>query len=150
MDFRIDYEDDLDLALALLIECAKKDPRIVADPAPWAKVTALNDSTVTVTLRAWTNPDGYIDTRFDLIKVVKEAFQGAGLTFAFPQQVAVETRPWSAPPKDRQTAAKRSIAIGPAAQGVQSKDGEAARSTPARPVNAASRGAGQRSSRPRR
>ncbi|HEY1750867.1 MAG TPA: mechanosensitive ion channel family protein [Caulobacteraceae bacterium] len=102
MDFHIDYADDVDLALAILIARAKADARIVAAPAPWAKLTALGDSAVTVTLRAWTSPDGYIDTRFDLIKDVKAAFQAAGLTFAYPHQVAVESRAWTAPDRERQ------------------------------------------------
>lgn len=102
MDFGIDYFDDEDLALALLIDTAKADARIVADPPPWAKITSLNESTVTVTLRAWTSPAGYRDTQFDLIKAVKKRFQQAGLTFAYPQQVAVETRPWTPPDRERQ------------------------------------------------
>ena len=108
MDFGIDYDDNVDLALALLVETARADARIVADPAPWAKITALGESTVTVTLRAWTSPDGYIDTRFDLIKDVKAVFEREGLTFAFPQQVAVETRPWTPPDRERQRRALES------------------------------------------
>jgi small conductance mechanosensitive channel len=109
MDFGIDYGDDVDLALALLIETAKADPRIVASPPPWAKLTALNESTVTVTLRAWTSPLGYRDTRFDLIRAVKARFEAAGLTFAYPHQVAVETRPWTAPDRERQARAKAAL-----------------------------------------
>jgi small conductance mechanosensitive channel len=114
MDFGIDYDDDVDLALELLVETARADPRIVAEPEPWAKVTELGESTVTVTLRAWTSPDGYRDTRFDLIKEVKAVFQRAGLTFAYPHQVAVETRPWTAPDSDAQRRARRSAAADPA------------------------------------
>jgi small conductance mechanosensitive channel len=102
MEFGIDYADDVDLALALLIETAKADARIVESPAPWAKLTALNDSTVTVTLRAWTSPDGFVDTRFDLIKAVKARFEAAGLTFAYPHQAAVESRPWTPPDRAKQ------------------------------------------------
>lgn len=68
-----------------------------------------NDSTVTVTLRAWTDPHGYIDTCFDLIKAVKQAFDREGLTFAYPHQVAVETRPWKPPAKARQRESQRKI-----------------------------------------
>jgi small conductance mechanosensitive channel len=39
MEFGIDYADDVELALALLVETAKADERIVENPAPWAKVT---------------------------------------------------------------------------------------------------------------
>jgi small conductance mechanosensitive channel len=107
MDFQIDYEDDVELALELLRETARADDRIVAEPPPWAKITELGDSTVTVTLRAWTSPVGYRDTRFDLIKDVKAAFQREGLTFAYPHQVAVEARPWKAPDRERQSKAQR-------------------------------------------
>jgi small conductance mechanosensitive channel len=104
MDFGIDYQDNLDLALALLIDTAKADERIVDKPAPWAKVTELNDSTVTVTLRAWTSPDGYVDTRFDLIKAVKERFQAAGISFPYPHQVAAGERPFTPPDAAKQQA----------------------------------------------
>ena len=109
MDFGIDYDDDEDLALALLIETAKADERIVADPPPWAKLTALNESSVTVTLRAWTSPAGYHDTQFDLMKAVKQRFQAEGLTFAYPHQVAVESRPFTMPDRQRQAQALRQI-----------------------------------------
>lgn len=102
MDFGIDYADDVDLALALLIETAKADTRVEAKPPPWAKVTGLNNSTVTVTLRAWTSPEGYTDTRFDLIKQVKAVFEREGLTFAYPHQVTVESRPWQPPNVEEQ------------------------------------------------
>jgi small conductance mechanosensitive channel len=110
MDFGIDYFDDEDLALALLVETARADERIVDEPPPWAKITALEDSTVTVTLRAWTSPAGYRDTQFDLIKAVKKAFQDAGLTFAYPHQVAVETRPFTPPDHAKQARLRRRLA----------------------------------------
>ena len=119
MEFGIDYDDDVDLALALLIETAKADPRIVESPAPWAKVTELGESTVTVTLRAWTSPDGYVDTRFDLIKAVKARFEAAGLSFPYPHQVAVESRPFTAPDKARQRRERE--ALGKADEGVSER-----------------------------
>jgi small conductance mechanosensitive channel len=82
MDFAIKHEGDVDLALDVLIRCARADRRIAPDPAPWAKMTALNAGAVTLTLRAWTDPAGYVDTRFDLMKSVKQALEGAGLAFA--------------------------------------------------------------------
>ncbi len=88
--FRVDYADDLDQALAVLIATAKADPRVLADPEPWAKVTALGDSAVTVTLRAWAMLPDYWDTRFDMIKRVKEALEAAGLSIPYPHQVTVE------------------------------------------------------------
>jgi small conductance mechanosensitive channel len=89
LNFGVDYGDDLDLAVRLLIACAREDPRILAEPAPWAKVTGLADSSVTVTLRAWASNTEYWDARFDLIKRIKESFEAEGLSFPYPHQVTV-------------------------------------------------------------
>jgi small conductance mechanosensitive channel len=90
LQFKVDYADDLDQAIAVLIATAKADKRVLKDPEPWAKVTALGDSAVTVTLRAWANLPDYWDTRFDMIKQVKEALDAAGLSIPYPHQVSVE------------------------------------------------------------
>jgi small conductance mechanosensitive channel len=92
LTFGVDYEDDLDLALATLKEVAAADPRIFKAPEPWAKVTATGDSAVSVTLRCWTSPDDWIDARFDLTKQVKEAFDARGLSFPYPHQVQIDRK----------------------------------------------------------
>jgi small conductance mechanosensitive channel len=89
LTFGVDYEDDLDLALATLIELAGADARVFDDPPPWAKVTGTADSAVNVTLRCWTRPDEWTDVGFDLTKRVKETFEARGLSFPYPHQVAV-------------------------------------------------------------
>lgn len=103
MDFAIDDQDNVDLALALLIEAAKAEPRVVEKPAPWAKVTAVGDR-ITVTLRAWTSPEVYTDTRYDLIKVVHAAFRREGLSRT------EQLPPWAPPDlaKQKQALARRS------------------------------------------
>jgi small conductance mechanosensitive channel len=97
LHFGIDYDDDLDTALGALLEIAKAEPRVLADPPPWAKVTGLADSSVTVTLRCWTAVDEWVDTRFDLTKRVKETFDARGLRFPYPHQVTVERGPATPP-----------------------------------------------------
>jgi len=97
LTFGVDYEDDLNLALGLLIESAKGEARVLSTPEPWAKVTGLADSAVNVTLRCWARPDDWADTKFDLTKVVKETFEARGLSFPYPHQVAIDRAP-SAPP----------------------------------------------------
>jgi small conductance mechanosensitive channel len=89
LTFNVDYADDLDRALAVLIDCAKADARVLGDPAPWSGVTALGDSAVAVTLRAWTPTSVYWDARYDMIKRVKERLQAAGLTIPYPHQVSL-------------------------------------------------------------
>jgi len=90
LHFGVDYDDDLDLALEVLVALAAEDKRVLAEQKPWAKVTALADSSVTVTLRCWVAPEDWVETRFDLVKAVKETFEAKGLSFPYPHQVAIE------------------------------------------------------------
>ena len=85
--FGIDYDDDLDLALKLLMQCADAEERVMKDPAPWSRVSGLGDNAVNVTLRCWTTPGDWQNVKCDLIKVVKERFEAEGLSFPFPQRV---------------------------------------------------------------
>jgi small conductance mechanosensitive channel len=99
LNFSVDYDHDLERAKALLLECAAADPRILKRPAPWAKVTALAEHSVTVTLRAWARLDVYWDARFDLIQRAGEALQAGGLEHPYPHQVSVEKTGKAAMPK---------------------------------------------------
>lgn len=90
LHFDIDYQDDLDKATALVIACAKADPRVLADPAPWSAVTALEANSVKVTLRAWAPTAVFWDARFALIKSVKQTLEANGLSFPYPHQVVVD------------------------------------------------------------
>ncbi len=87
LTFGVDYEDDLDLALDTMLEVARAEPRVMQTPEPWAKVTASADSAMNVTLRCWTTPDDWMDTRFDMLKAIKEAFDRVGIMIPYPHQV---------------------------------------------------------------
>jgi len=93
LHFSVDYDHDLDQARAILLGCASADPRILQAPEPWCQVTALGDSAVTVTLRAWAKLDVYWDARFELVQRGGEALQAAGLAHPYPHQTAVEKPP---------------------------------------------------------
>jgi small conductance mechanosensitive channel len=90
LHFNIDYQDDLDTATALLVACAKADPRVLADPPPAAMITALESSSVRATLHAWAPTAVYWEVRFAMIKAVKQTLEANGLSFPYPHQVAVE------------------------------------------------------------
>ena len=52
-------------------------------------MTALNDSSVQVSLRVW-GADAVIgDVRDDLVKRVKDTFEAHGLSFPYPHQVGL-------------------------------------------------------------
>jgi small conductance mechanosensitive channel len=105
LDFIIDYEDDVDRALQLMLACAAAEPRAAPKPAPWAKMTAMGDRGVTVSLRAWFAPGDFEDAGYDLMKAVKDRLDAEGFSFPYPQQVAVEARKFE-PPRSRRRSAK--------------------------------------------
>ena len=89
LHFGLDFQDDVDLAMKVLLETAAADPRVLKDPAPWARLTKIGDSSITVTLRAWTSPSDYWNGRFDLLKQARDRLIAAGLHFAYPHQVGL-------------------------------------------------------------
>jgi small conductance mechanosensitive channel len=105
LDFVIDYDDDADRALGLLLACAAAEPRALAKPAPWAKLTALGERGVTVSLRAWFAPGDFEDAGFDLLKAARDRLDAEGFSFPYPQQVAIEARKYE-PPASKRRAGK--------------------------------------------
>lgn len=88
----IDYDDDIGQALEIMLACAHDDPRVLNDPAPWARCTGYADSSVTLTMRTWAKQVDYWDVHYDLHKAIKEAFDDAGISIPYPHQVGLEKK----------------------------------------------------------
>lgn len=98
--FNIGYGANLNAAREALIGAASAHAHVLPDPAPWAGVTLLKDSSVEMTLQAWTKSDDYWQAKADVLQAAKEALDAAGLEIPFPHQVAVpyaKARPSKAP-----------------------------------------------------
>lgn len=89
LTFGIDYGDDIDRAMEIILEVARADGRVHEDPAPWVRVTNLGDSSVDITARLWCDAAEYWDLKFTLTKAVKEAFDKGGVSIPYPHQVEV-------------------------------------------------------------
>jgi len=87
--FSIDYGDDADKAIAIILSAAEADGRVRTDPEPWVKVTALAASSVDITARLWCASSDYWDLNFKLTKEVKEAFDANGISIPYPHVVQV-------------------------------------------------------------
>lgn len=81
----IGYEDDIDKAQSVLMDLAKAETRILAEPEPWTFVSELGDSAVSVTLRYWTSSADWWNTSRDMTKAAKIAFDENGISIPFPQ-----------------------------------------------------------------
>ena len=87
--FNVGYGANLNVAREALIDAASAHAHVLPDPAPWAGVTLLKDSSVEMTLQAWTKSDDYWQAKADVLQAAKEALDAAGIEIPFPHQVAV-------------------------------------------------------------
>lgn len=84
--FGIAYGDDVKVARELLTKFMQEDKRIINDPAaPFVGLGELADSSVNLTVRAWTKTENYWDVFFDMNERVYAEFETAGLSIPFPQ-----------------------------------------------------------------
>ena len=89
MVFGIDYGDDANTAMKVILDQVAADSRVMQDPEPWVRVTNLGDSSVDLTLRVWCAAADYWDVKFDLTKGIKEAFDSSGISIPYPHSVEI-------------------------------------------------------------
>ena len=76
--FGIDYGDDQDKAIEVILEAAREDGRVLEDPEPWVRVTNLGESSVDLTARLWCKSEDYWELKFALTKAVKTGLRSGG------------------------------------------------------------------------
>jgi len=84
--FGIGYGDDIDKARRIIKEIIDKDERVMKEPEPVIVVSELADSSVNLTVRAWTSAADYWSFYFDTIENVKKQFDNQGVSIPFPQR----------------------------------------------------------------
>jgi potassium efflux system protein len=83
----IAYGSDTKLAEELLLLAARKNPRVVSEPAPDAVFKGFGDNSLNFELRVYINGiENWWPMLHELNISIDEAFKEAGLTIAFPQR----------------------------------------------------------------
>ena len=104
----IDYEDSIEEAIDIVLGLARDDKRVLDDPKPWCMVTDLADSAVIIELRAWTDGKDYWTAYYGMLRNIKEAFDGAGISIPYPIQMGMDR-----PLKDKAMTAEKAKAAPP-------------------------------------
>lgn len=81
----IAYGDDVTKAREVINSLIASDAKILKDPAPFVAVSALADSSVNFTVRAWVKQEDYWDVFFGMNENVYTEFGKQGLNIPFPQ-----------------------------------------------------------------
>lgn len=86
MEFGIGYDDDMDKAMNIIHEVLASDERILPEPEPLIAVGTLNDSSVDIRVRPWTQTEHVWPLRYALTKRIKERFDEEGISIPYPQR----------------------------------------------------------------
>jgi small-conductance mechanosensitive channel len=85
----IDYGSDVERAMALMVEAATAQPRVLKDPPPLAFLVAFADSAITLEVGFWIEDplNGTLGLRSDVNLAILRTFREHGIAIPFPQRV---------------------------------------------------------------
>jgi small-conductance mechanosensitive channel len=86
---QVSYDSDVEKALALLVEIAEREPRILRGAqAPKAFVTGLADNGVALELGVWINDPhvGHLDLRSAMTRSILKEFAAYGIEIPYPRR----------------------------------------------------------------
>ncbi|WP_249115822.1 mechanosensitive ion channel domain-containing protein [Azoarcus sp. L1K30] len=88
LTFQVSYDTDLDRALAILVEVAGQQPRVLTDPAPRAFLASFGDNGINLRLGCWiADPqEGTLAVTSEINMEVWRRFKAAGIGIPFPQR----------------------------------------------------------------
>ncbi len=92
----IRYENDPEQAMALLLEAAHANARVLTEPAPAARLLAFGDNGIELELRVWVNDPqaGLVNVRSDVNLAIWRLFKAAGIGIPYPQRDLHLRGPW--------------------------------------------------------
>ncbi|MCL2066008.1 MAG: mechanosensitive ion channel [Treponema sp.] len=85
LSVRISYSDSLETAFQVMRDIITSETRFLQEPAPQVILQAMQDSYVTITIRAWASVQLYWDIYWHQMRNMKEKIEEAGLHIPFPQ-----------------------------------------------------------------
>ena len=88
LQVQIGYGSDVERAMRILLDAAKAQPRVLADPEPLAFLAAFGDSGINLELGFWiADPQqGTLQLRSDINLAIWREFQAAGIVIPYPQR----------------------------------------------------------------
>ena len=83
MNFCASYDNSTEEVKAAIFDAIGRDARILADPAPFVRLSAYKDSVVEYVVRVWCRGADYWDVYFDLNENVRECFAEKGVQMSY-------------------------------------------------------------------
>jgi len=86
MDFGVSYDADIKTAINALTKAAGEHPLVLNDPAPWAKVVTLNDSSIDLQCKA----ADYKALKVSISQPIKAALDAANIGIPYPHEIKIK------------------------------------------------------------
>ena len=80
------YESNLSLALGVIRDLVRANPRVLSDPAPVIQVVTLADSAVQIAIKPWVAVGDYIAVAGELNLSLVEELRRRGIAIPYPQR----------------------------------------------------------------
>lgn len=77
------YDSDIQVVKEAVGKLIAADSRVLADPAPFVRVSSYGSSSIEYTIRVWCSAGDYWDVYFDLMDGLKPAFDAAGVEMTY-------------------------------------------------------------------
>ncbi len=84
-NFAISYDNDFEMAKALVMVVCESHTMVLKDPEPLVRVSEHGQSSVNITARVWVDNDNYWTVKYDILEAVKAAFDESGITIPYNQ-----------------------------------------------------------------
>ena len=79
VDYKITNDANAEQVKQVLLEACANTEGVLADPAPFARMSNVDDDTYIFTVRGWTLTPNYWDTYFNLVEKCSKALQDNGI-----------------------------------------------------------------------
>ena len=83
--FSISYDNDVELAKALVRTVCDAHNMVLDDPEPFVRVSEYGQSSVDLTARVWVRSEDYWTVKFDILESVKKLFDESEITIPYNQ-----------------------------------------------------------------
>ena len=79
------YGTDVEKAKQVIRDVISSHEKALTDPAPFVRMTAMNDSAIVITARVWCAKGDFGTLKSDLLEALNAAFESNGIDVPFPQ-----------------------------------------------------------------
>lgn len=83
--FPVAYGTDVEKTRAILLDEVSKHKMVLSDPAPFARLSAHEDSSMTFLVRVWVKRENYWTVHFDLMEAIHKRMDAEGIKIPFNQ-----------------------------------------------------------------